>query len=291
MAKIKFMPIQNPIDKLYTDVTGMPFPVSAAVTGGGPQPELEFGTLNIELLDPVDNEFSAITMTANQDMTDKQVYVNGGGDNMYFTVRMIPSDSDSKLLVIDPDYENTYGTGMFVYPNDIATTLIQPDDTEGPSTNYHVDYNWGTAVIDYLEHGRDGESDPEFRITLDADLSDWAMAKIEEGVAQGYEFEPYAAPEVHLNADYTVINFEQGEDPATMVGNHFHGVAYAPITDYLQMLCENWDSMNPTDLYCYNMNDVVGPDGQGGVYPFVQVGVGFRATFGTYVPECTSPEV
>lgn len=37
MAKIKFMPIQNPIDKLYTDVTGMPFPVSAAVTGGDEQ--------------------------------------------------------------------------------------------------------------------------------------------------------------------------------------------------------------------------------------------------------------
>lgn len=289
MAKIKYMPIQNPIDKLYTDVTGMPFPVSAAVAGG--DAELQFGTLNIELLDPAYLEFGAITMSSNQDMTDKEVYINGGGDdNMYFTIRMIPSDSDSKLLVIDPDYNNSYGNGMFVYQNDIATTWIQPEDAEGPATNYNVDYNWGTAVIDYLEHGRDGESDPEFRITLDADLSDWAMARIAEGVAQGYEFEPYAAPEVYLNADYTIL-FDQGDDPATVVGNHFHGVAYIGVSDNLQMLCENWDSMNPTDLYCMNMNDVVGPDGMGGVYPFVQVSTGFRATFGTYVPECTSPEV
>ena len=31
MAKIKFMPIENPIDKLYSDMTGLPFPVSAAI--------------------------------------------------------------------------------------------------------------------------------------------------------------------------------------------------------------------------------------------------------------------
>lgn len=280
------MPIENPIDKLYSDMTGLPFPVSAAVTGG--DKELAFGTLNIEMLDPAYNEFSAITMTANQDMTDKEVYVNGGGDdNMYFTIRMIPSDSDSKLLVIDPDYENTYGTGMFVYPNDIATTLIQPDDAAGPSTNYHIDYNWGTAVIDYLEHGRDGESDPEFRITLDADLSDWAMAQIAEGEAQGGVFEPYADPEVHLDANYTAIYFEQGDDPATMVGNHFHGVAYASVSENIQTLCENWDSMNPTDLYCMNMNDVVADDPGGMPYPMMQVSTGFRATFGTYTPDCT----
>lgn len=34
MAQIKFMPIETPIDKVYSDATGMPFPVSAAVTGG-----------------------------------------------------------------------------------------------------------------------------------------------------------------------------------------------------------------------------------------------------------------
>ena len=44
MAKIKFMPVENPIDKLYSSATGMPFPVSAAAGQSsepdpGPKPE------------------------------------------------------------------------------------------------------------------------------------------------------------------------------------------------------------------------------------------------------------
>jgi len=281
MAKIKFMPIQNPIDKLYTDVTGMPFPVSAAVTGGNA--DLQFGTLNIGLLDPVYYEISAITMTANQDMTGKEVHVNGGGDS-YFTIEMTPSENDPKLLVVVDLYPVTnYTDNMLIHPNDIATTHIQPDDVEGPVANYHVDYNWGTAVIDYLEHGRDGESDPEFRITLDADLSDWAMARIADGEEQGGVLDPGPWPVIYLNADYETIQFNEQEAPATIVDNHFHGVSYASVSDNIQTLCDNWNNLNPTDLYCTNTIDVV--DMQQG-YPVVQVGVGFRATFGSYVPDC-----
>lgn len=287
MAKIKFMPIQNPIDKLYADVTGMPFPVSAAVTGG--DAELKFGTLNMELLEALSCQFSQITMTANQDMTGKEVYLNGGGDdNMYFTVKMIPSDSNSKLLVLDQDYENSFTDGMFCYPNDIATTYIQPDDAAGPSTNYHVDYNWGTGVIEYLENGHDPESpQPEFKITFDADLSDFIMDKIEAAVDQGGVLNLSGATAIVLDNYGTRMDFSS-VDPASLVGSHFHSVAYASVSDNLQTLCENWDSMNPTDLYCFY--DLVIQEGVSG-YPIEQLYISARATSGSYVPECTSPEV
>lgn len=41
MAKIQYMPIENPIDKLYSDMTGLPFPVSAAIEESESEPVQE----------------------------------------------------------------------------------------------------------------------------------------------------------------------------------------------------------------------------------------------------------
>lgn len=129
MAKIKFMPIQNPIDKLYTDVTGMPFPVSAAVTGGEPVPPVtqNYGIVEYNEngwgYDPMQGELIyQYRMTADFDMTPEEwseferireqgLWDNWINMNLYLTNLDIPSDEEATAylpsLYIEMDEENT----------------------------------------------------------------------------------------------------------------------------------------------------------------------------------------
>lgn len=289
MAKIKFMPIQNPIDKLYTDVTGMPFPVSAAVTGGGPQPEpeLEFGTLNILRSDPV-YDFYTATMTANQDMTGKQVYVQD--ENMEgFTVRMVPDETDPTTLVLDNDYDgNTFTTEWLAEnPTGSAETFIQPGEITGPTAAYSCDMNNAQTSVTieysgegYGEEGALGHYRAVFSVPLNSDqmrrIGDYTAADLwpsgwimfGDGLTLG------------LDSDY--------ENPDTALSGNTATFTLYGMWDEPTEVCPEWETLQAGG-YGQGLLDIVP---EGAEYPIDQVGFSFSWAFdNSYTPECTSPEV
>lgn len=149
MAKIKFMPVENPIDKLYSSATGMPFPVSAAAGQSsepdpGPKPEPtpvcatpEVSSVNgyeyCETLDAnIATGVATVTITCSTEGAD--IYYKKTGDADYTLYKdpfTLESSTQVEAYASKKDYDDSVKTTSLVTVYE-AETCPEPEPEPEP---------------------------------------------------------------------------------------------------------------------------------------------------------------
>ena len=252
MAKIKFMPVENPIDKLYSSATGMPFPVSAAAgqssepdPGPKPEPTPVCATPVITSVNGyeycetnhanIPTGVATVTITCSTDGAD--IYYKKTGDADYTLYKdpfTVESSTQVEAYASKKDYDDSVKTTSLVTVYEAETC---PEPGPGPIQSEAV------AEVTY----DDSDHYTPFRISVQVPVPE-QISSVEDitGCDINIGFNDQWDPVNDMMPEFGAMNFDCSteENSLQIVDDllEIRGFENNTIEDVIPFFCENYNS-------------------------------------------------